>query len=122
MTFYKHKQGFTLIELMISLAIIGIIVAIGYPSYQAYIEDTCETTANLNLETLRSFEEIYKIENNVYLAGTTSTLQSGLRWAPNDRGEFNYKVTISNAGANFAATIVGTDKCAGTSVTGTDGG
>ena len=33
----KNKNGFTLIELMIVIAIIGILVAVGIPSYQQYI-------------------------------------------------------------------------------------
>nr|MCS5585168.1 prepilin-type N-terminal cleavage/methylation domain-containing protein [Pseudomonadales bacterium] len=33
-------KGFSLVELMIALAIIGVISSIAYPSYQSYIQDT----------------------------------------------------------------------------------
>lgn len=50
-------RGFTLIELMIVVAIIGIIAAIAYPSYRENVERTRRTTAQADLLELAQWME-----------------------------------------------------------------
>ena len=53
----NRQKGFTLIELMIVVAIIGILAAIAYPSYQSYVEKTRRGQAQADMLELVQFLE-----------------------------------------------------------------
>lgn len=63
----KRQQGFTLLELMIAVAILGIISAIAYPSYLEYVRDTRRANATLALTDLASSLERFYTTNNTYM-------------------------------------------------------
>ena len=56
----KQNKGFTLIELMIVVAIIGILAAIAYPSYQEYVRRTKRTDAQADMMELANRLQRYK--------------------------------------------------------------
>ena len=58
------NRGFTLIELMIVVAILAIISAIAIPAYTGYIKTAKLTEAQNNLAALRLAEEEFFLENN----------------------------------------------------------
>jgi type IV pilus assembly protein PilE len=67
------KHGFTLIELMIVVVIVGILAAIAYPSYLSHVTKTRRTMAQSCLLELTQFMERYYTTNITYLGATLPT-------------------------------------------------
>ena len=74
----NNEKGFTLIELMIVVAIIGILAAIAIPQFSAYRERSYIASMKADCNAVRTAEEAYFVDNDTYLAiastGTPSAL------------------------------------------------
>ncbi|MGN6701858.1 MAG: type IV pilin protein [Burkholderiaceae bacterium] len=74
-------RGFTLIELMIVLAIVAILAAIAYPSYQEQVRKSRRADAQAVLTEAAQWMERYYTQNNNYDAATAFA-SSGLTASP----------------------------------------
>lgn len=72
-----RQGGFTLIELMIVIAIIGVLAAIAYPSYQGYIERTNRADMMTEMQQIASRIESNKINYKRYDRVPLSSVLSG---------------------------------------------
>lgn len=70
---YKHQVGFTLMELMIVVAVIGILSAIAFPAYTDSILKGKRAQARTALAELMQQQERYMTQQNCYMAFTTDT-------------------------------------------------
>ena len=73
-----RQKGFTLIELMITVAVIGILAAIVYPSYQNYVIRVQRSSAQQLLLNIASREEQFLLDSRQY----TDTLSGGIFTTP----------------------------------------
>jgi len=103
--YYQKQTGFTLMELMITVAIIGILAAITIPSYTKYVQKTKRTDAKVELMKIAQMQESYFVQNMSY---ANSLTQLGFT-ADNMASENNeYSISIGSITPN---------PCTGTSVT-----
>ena len=66
MTWYKRQEGFTLVELMVVVAIIGLLSAVALPNFKKYQAKSKTTEAKLQLAAAYTAEQAFFADYNIY--------------------------------------------------------
>ncbi|MFQ6618423.1 MAG: type IV pilin protein [Fidelibacterota bacterium] len=69
----RSEKGFTLVELMIVIVIVGILAAVAIPIYQANVKSAKASEAEAALGTIRTALRVYKAANGSYPVAATAT-------------------------------------------------
>jgi type IV pilus assembly protein PilA len=119
---HMRRGGFTLIELMIVVAIIGILAAIAIPNFLRFQLKAKSSEGKTNLAAIRTAEESYFAEYGVYVSSDPSPVNIGnnakvtfvhaiagkgfdqLGWSPEGQVFFNY--SAAESGNNYTAAAV----------------
>jgi len=65
----RDQRGFTLMELMIVIVIIGVLAAIGVPAYKNYVTEAKKSACSANRHTIATALGMYYAENGAYTTG-----------------------------------------------------
>lgn len=79
----KGQKGFTLVELLLVVAIIGILAAVAIPRFNPNTADAKRAKVRSTLENLETAAELYRIKNSVYPGDIGAMVSDGqLKRAP----------------------------------------
>lgn len=122
-----NNKGFTLIELMIVVAIVGILSAIAYPSYQNYVQQARRADAQADLLELAQWMERQFTVNGTYVSdidGDNDFDADDLPFkkSPADGNDTFYTITPAGTATTFTLTATragaqAADRCGTMTVT-----
>ena len=105
-----RSKGFTLLELMITVAIVAILAAVAIPAYNGYINTAKMSEAHNNLAAIRLAQEEFYLDNNRYFTGADynaiNTNSDGL-WERTGTN-FAYLVSSTSVTSTWSALATGT--------------
>jgi type IV pilus assembly protein PilE len=101
----KRKSGFTLVEMLITVAIIGIIAAIAYPSYMESVRKSNRSEAKVELMDIsqrlqRCYSSFARFDNAANCPVYADLIDGGIE----TRGAGYYRITIAPIAGGVAAT------------------
>lgn len=101
----RVQTGFTLLEVMVVVAIVGILAAIAYPSYDEYVKRGNRAEGQAALNDAAARQERYFAQNNAYVTSADDIGKLGMRSNGSNVVSETSKYTLQVAGGGGGYTL-----------------
>jgi type IV pilus assembly protein PilE len=103
-----RSRGFTLIEVMITVAIVGILAAVAFPQYSSYVRRGQQPEAFNALSDYRTKMEQYYQDNRNYGSSACADASTAGAWNSFASNKyFSFSCSLSNSGQGYSITATG---------------
>jgi len=100
-----NRKGFTLIELMITVAIIAILAAVSLPLYRNYIQTSQTGVLVNNIASIEVFQEDFRLRTGAFLttAASAAAINTAIGWQPQSNDGTTYSIA-AGPGTSYEVT------------------
>lgn len=103
---FSRARGFTLLELMIAVAILAILAGVAIPTYTDYIDNSREAKLINNISTIEVFQEDFRLRTGSYatVGPNLAAITAAIDWEPQTDDGTTYALGASGTGYSITAT------------------
>ena len=109
----KLRQGFTLIEILIVVVIIGILATVAIPTYFKYVQKGYASDAKIQIKNIYMSADMYKQENGSYPTALDDMEDGYLDLKPSVLEKWAFELDIDESGETGTIVATSTDKMGG---------
>ena len=104
LSFSRRRNGFTMIEVMITVVIIAILASIAIPSYQRYVIRAKRSAAQAQMMDIANRQQQFLLANRSY-ADKTTLAASGYSLPADVAANYDYTITVTTDVPGFVLTF-----------------
>ena len=109
----KIRQGFTLIEILIVVVIIGILATVAIPTYFSYVEKAYASDAKTQIKNILMNADIYRQEQGSYPDDIEEMENGYLDIKQSVKEKWSFEIDLSEDGSTGTITATSTEKMEG---------